>query len=111
MPPAEAPIPTTYGRVSPSVADEAFLFAAIVFGGNGTIVVRGMRTKHLVVVGASSGGIEALRELVSKLPEEFPAPLCIVLHTSPRGPGVLDGILNRSGPLPATNARDLERLQ
>src|SRR5688572_16555907 len=70
-----------------------------------------MRTKHLVVVGASSGGIEALRELVSKLPEEFPAPLCIVLHTSPRGPGVLDGILNRSGPLPATNARDLERLQ
>src|SRR5688572_6438090 len=33
MPPAEAPIPTTYGRVSQSVADEAFLFAAIVFGG------------------------------------------------------------------------------
>jgi two-component system chemotaxis response regulator CheB len=50
-----------------------------------------MRTKHVVVVGASSGGIDALRELVSKLPAEFPAPLCIVLHTSPLAPGVLGG--------------------
>ena len=70
-----------------------------------------MRTKHVVVVGASAGGIEALRELVSGLPVDFPAPLCIVLHTSPEAPGILDSILSRSSRLPATNARDRERLE
>jgi two-component system chemotaxis response regulator CheB len=70
-----------------------------------------MRTKRVVVIGASAGGIEALRELVSRLPEDFSAPICIVLHTSPQAPDVLGAILSRSGPLDATNARDLERLQ
>jgi two-component system, chemotaxis family, protein-glutamate methylesterase/glutaminase len=70
-----------------------------------------MRTKHIVVVGASAGGIEALRELVASLPEDFPAPICVVLHTSPQAPGVLDAILSRAGVLPARNARDRERLQ
>lgn len=70
-----------------------------------------MPTKHIVVIGASAGGIEALRELVAGLPGDFPAPVCIVLHTSPQSPGVLDAILTRSGNLGATNGRDLQRLQ
>ena len=53
--------------------------------------------KHIVVVGASSGGIEALRELVRGLPEDFAAAVCVVLHTSPEAPGILDAILNRAG--------------
>ena len=69
------------------------------------------RAKHLVVIGASAGGIEALRAIVAQLPEDFPAPICIVLHTSPQSPGVLDAILNRSGRLLATNAVNGERLQ
>lgn len=70
-----------------------------------------MRTRHIVVVGASAGGIEALRELVANLPASFPAPVCIVLHTSPQSPGILDTILSRAGPLPAANVRDRERLK
>jgi two-component system, chemotaxis family, protein-glutamate methylesterase/glutaminase len=70
-----------------------------------------MATKHLVVIGASAGGLEALRELVAALPEDFPAPIGIVLHTSPQSPGVLDSILSRAGKLAAKNARDRERLQ
>ena len=46
----------------------------------------------VVVIGASAGGIDALRELVSGLPADFPTPICIVLHTSPQAPGVLDAI-------------------
>jgi two-component system, chemotaxis family, protein-glutamate methylesterase/glutaminase len=69
-----------------------------------------MHTKHIVVVGASAGGIEALRELVANLPANFPAAVCVVLHTSPQSPGVLDAILSRAGPLRATNGRDRERL-
>ncbi len=69
------------------------------------------RSKHLVVIGASAGGIEALRTIVAQLPEDFPAPICIVLHTSPQSPGVLDAILNRAGRLHASNAVNGERLQ
>ena len=70
-----------------------------------------MRTKHLVVIGASAGGIETLRELVAGLPRDFPAAICVVLHSSPQSPGVLGAILTRAGSLPAHNARDRERLE
>ena len=70
-----------------------------------------MQTKHIVVVGASAGGIEALRTLVGGLPAEFSAPVCIVMHTAPLSPGVLDNILSRAGRLPASNARMGERLR
>jgi two-component system chemotaxis response regulator CheB len=49
--------------------------------------------------------------LISRLPEHFQTPICIVLHTAPQAPGVLADILNRAGPLAATNAVDGERLQ
>jgi two-component system chemotaxis response regulator CheB len=65
-----------------------------------------MATRH----GASAGGIEALRELVAALPADFPAPICVVMHTSPQSPGILDSILLRAGRLAANNARDRERL-
>jgi two-component system chemotaxis response regulator CheB len=70
-----------------------------------------MPTKQIVVIGTSSGGIEALRELVSMLPADFPAPICVVMHTAPQSPGVLDSILSRAGPLPAVNGRDGDRLR
>ena len=64
-----------------------------------------------MVIGASAGGLEALRELVTSLPPEYPAPICAVLHTAPDAPGVPGSILSRSGALAAENARDLERLK
>lgn len=67
-----------------------------------------MPNKDIVVIGTSMGGIEALKVLVSSLPPDFRAATFIVLHTSPESPGVLPGILNRAGPLPASNATDLE---
>ena len=70
-----------------------------------------MPSKHIIVIGASAGGLETLRELVSALPGDFPAPICIVLHTSPQSPGVLGAILARAGQLPASNGRDRERLK
>jgi two-component system, chemotaxis family, protein-glutamate methylesterase/glutaminase len=70
-----------------------------------------MRSNYLVVIGASAGGIEALRQVVSGLPPDFPAPICVVVHTSPHGPGLLDAILTRAGALTATNAVNGERLR
>src|SRR5687768_11874756 len=65
----------------------------------------------IIVVGASAGGIEALRTVVGALPADLPASLFIVLHTAAEAPGVLADILNRSGKLPARNATDGERIE
>ena len=69
------------------------------------------QANQIVVVGASAGGLEALRALVSGLPVEFPAPICVVLHTAAESPGVLHEILSRAGTLVATNAVTGERLR
>lgn len=57
--------------------------------------------QRIVVIGASSGGIEALRTIAAGLPASFAAPLCVVVHISPDSPALLDGILSRVGPLEA----------
>lgn len=37
-------------------------------------------TRSLVCIGASWGGLQALRALLSQLPDDFPAPICVVQH-------------------------------
>jgi two-component system chemotaxis response regulator CheB len=57
----------------------------------------------IIVIGASSGGLEALQLLVRGLPADLPACVFIVLHigTSSR----LADILDRAGPLPVKEAK------
>ncbi|HEU4594251.1 MAG TPA: chemotaxis protein CheB [Pyrinomonadaceae bacterium] len=67
--------------------------------------------KDIIVVGASAGGIEALRVLVGALPADFAASIFVVLHTSPESPGLLANILDRFGQLPAVSAEDGEPIR
>jgi len=60
----------------------------------------------LVAIGASAGGVEALRELVGKLPRDLRSAVLIVLHIPPSDTSVLADILTRAGPLPAQRAVD-----
>ena len=65
----------------------------------------------IIVIGASSGGIEALTEVAARLPEDIPAALFVVVHVAPRSVSVLPEILNRTGPLTAAHARDNEKIK
>lgn len=68
------------------------------------------RTRDIVVIAASAGGVEALRDLLSQLPAAFPAALLVVLHVPAAGGRALPGILARAGRLPAATAADGEEI-
>lgn len=70
-----------------------------------------MPNRNIVVVGASLGGIEALKALVRGLPPELSASIFIVLHTAPESPGILPDILSRAGALPAAFPAHLDRFR
>ncbi len=72
-----------------------------------------MPTGHhdIVVIGASSGGVDVLTRLVSTLPDTLPAAIFIVLHVRPDAPSMLPAILNRAGVLPAAHAIDSEPIR
>jgi two-component system, chemotaxis family, protein-glutamate methylesterase/glutaminase len=60
---------------------------------------------RIFVVGASLSGIDALCELVSRLPKGFPAPIFITQHVASHSPGMLPYLLTKAGPLPAIHPK------
>jgi two-component system chemotaxis response regulator CheB len=61
--------------------------------------------RDIVVIGASAGGVEALRELIGLLPGDLPAAVLVVLHVG-RTRSMLPKILQRSSRLPVVHAED-----
>ncbi|KZS57418.1 protein-glutamate methylesterase [Mycobacterium kansasii] len=60
--------------------------------------------RGVVAVGASAGGVEALRSLAAGLSPDLPYAYLVTLHLPPGAPSVLARIIDRSGPLPAVAA-------
>jgi two-component system, chemotaxis family, protein-glutamate methylesterase/glutaminase len=67
--------------------------------------------RDIIVIGASSGGLEALREIVKGLPAELPAAVFIVVHVPAQSPSYLPQILSRVGKLPAKHPFDNEKIE
>lgn len=72
---------------------------------------RVMATRDIVVIGASAGGIDALKILVAALPKNLKAAIFITLHVAPYSDGILPEILGRAGVMSASNARDWEPIE
>jgi two-component system, chemotaxis family, protein-glutamate methylesterase/glutaminase len=66
---------------------------------------------HVVGIGASAGGVDALIELVGRIPLGLDAAFCIVLHVPATGRSVLAAILARRTELPVEVAQDGEALR
>jgi two-component system chemotaxis response regulator CheB len=59
------------------------------------------------VIGASSGGLDAVRNILEQLPADFPAPICVVIHMYAQSPpDILPAVLNRSTRLSVVTASD-----
>lgn len=58
----------------------------------------GAATHDIIVVGASAGGVEALRHLVALLPADLPAAIFVVLHVLPHSRSYLPDLLKRARP-------------
>jgi two-component system chemotaxis response regulator CheB len=66
--------------------------------------------RDLIVVGASAGGVRALRGLIAGFPADLPASIVVVNHISPGAPSMLPEILGGAGSLVTKAAEDGERL-
>ncbi|WP_018619737.1 chemotaxis protein CheB [Spirosoma luteum] len=68
-------------------------------------------TRDIIVIGASAGGVYALKNLVAALPPDLPASIFVALHVSANEPSYLPDILSHAGKLPASHPVDGERIQ
>jgi len=62
----------------------------------------------ILVIGASTGGIDAIRGLMAGLPADLPAAVFVVIHIDPVHETHLAELLARPGGMPAQVARDGE---
>ena len=64
-----------------------------------------MERRDIIVIGASAGGVEALKTVVSGLPAGLPAAVLVVLHVPSHMRSELPSILSRTSRLPVAHAR------
>ena len=70
-----------------------------------------MAKRDIIVIGASAGGVYALKQIVAALPADFKASIFVVLHISPHSPSHLPDILSAASALKAVHPADGEIVQ
>lgn len=70
-----------------------------------------MAKRDIIVIGASAGGITALKDFVHSLPADFNGSVFVVLHIPSHTKTMLPAILNRAGPLKVVQPRDGEPIE
>jgi two-component system CheB/CheR fusion protein len=81
--------------------------------GEGAVPADKAETKleHLVVVGSSAGGIEALGTLLGGLQRSFPAPVILAQHLDPNHESHLQTVLQRKTEMPVVLVTETEKMQ
>ncbi|MCA1779787.1 MAG: chemotaxis protein CheB [Xanthomonadaceae bacterium] len=68
-------------------------------------------SSRCIVLGASAGGVETLKEVLSVLPSDIPAAIFVVLHIAPAAPSYLPAILSNNSSLEAVHPRDGDEIR
>lgn len=63
---------------------------------------------RIIVIGASTGGLDAIKKLVAFLPADFPIPIFIVWHMASEVQGIMPHTLNKLNTIHAAHATDKE---
>lgn len=66
---------------------------------------------EVVVLGASAGGFEAFRFLLSRLPSDFPLPLLLVLHLHPESRSFVADSINEQCRITVKEADEKEKIK
>lgn len=69
-----------------------------------------MTKSDIIVIGASAGGFDAIKEIIRNLPTDLPVSIFIVWHMGPDVKGILPDVLNKLGTIKASNALDGEAI-
>jgi len=64
-----------------------------------------------VVVGASSGGMQAVATVLSGLPKKFESAILVVVHLDSNGTSILPALLRKSTYLPVVHPTDRQAIQ
>jgi two-component system chemotaxis response regulator CheB len=67
--------------------------------------------ERIVVIGASAGGVETLKQVLCDLPGDFPGAVCVVLHVPAYQRSLLPKILGECGQLQAVHPEDGDKLK
>lgn len=70
-----------------------------------------MNARDIIVVGVSAGGFQPLTELVRALPSDFNATIFIVRHVNAGAESTLPRLLEQTGQLKATHAKNGEKFK
>lgn len=70
-----------------------------------------MAVRDVIVIGASAGGVAALKQVLATLPPDLPAAVFVTMHMFDRRDSSLAAILDRAGPLHASFAVDGDSIE
>ena len=71
----------------------------------------GPKTAKVLVIGCSAGGFTLVFDLISKLPENFPLPVIVIIHRSKKHKSSIEELLNSKSKVMVKVANDKDKLE
>ncbi|EFK10263.1 CheR methyltransferase, SAM binding domain protein [delta proteobacterium NaphS2] len=73
--------------------------------------MEGQKSFPIVGLGASAGGLDALKAFFSKVPERGNMAYIVVVHMTPKQPSIMPELLQKTTKIPVSAARDGQRIE
>ncbi len=70
-----------------------------------------IKQSRVILLGCSAGGFQLTFKILSSLRSNFPLPIIVIIHRSPKYKSVIEDILNDKGNLPVSLVKDKERIE